>query len=83
MMEKDLLLLLSEKIGCMYLSDLKFIQDKSRIKSALQHFEAHDFSLQQWNGAVEYLTEQKKQFTSPNEAKKFLLDVDFVTCQRA
>lgn len=30
-MEKDLLLVLSEKIGCMYLSDLKFIQDKSRI----------------------------------------------------
>ena len=42
-MEKELLLVLSEKIGCMYLSDLKFIQDKSRIKSALQHFEAHDF----------------------------------------
>ena len=33
--------------------------------------------------AVEYLTEQKKEFTSPDEAKKFLLDVDFVTCQRA
>lgn len=82
-MEKELLLALAEKTGCMYLSDLKFIQDKSRIKSALQHFEAHDFSLQQWNGAVEYLTEQKKEFTSPNEAKKFLLDVDFVTCQRA
>lgn len=82
-MEKDLLLALSEKTGCMYLSDLKFIQDKKRIKSALQHFEAHDYSLQQWNGAVEYLIGQKKEFTSSNEAKNFLLDADFIICQRA
>lgn len=35
-MEKELLLALTEKTGCMYLSDLKFIKDTSRIKSELE-----------------------------------------------
>ena len=34
-MEKELLLVLSEKAGCMYLSDLKYVADKSRIKSEI------------------------------------------------
>ena len=35
-MEKELLHILSERTGCMYLSDLKFIRDTEKIKSELE-----------------------------------------------
>ena len=35
-MEKELLLVLSERTGCMYLSDLILIEDKGKIISELK-----------------------------------------------
>ena len=82
-MDNELLLALAEKSGCMYLSDLKFIKDTSRIKFELERLQPREFSLEQWNNAIVYLTGQKKAFSSPNAAKNFLLDADFIKCQRA
>lgn len=77
-MEKELLLVLSERTGCIYLSDLKFIQDKGRIKFELQRLVPQDFPLNQWNDAVEFFTGQKRKFSSSNEAKDFLINTEFI-----
>lgn len=47
-MEKELLLVLSEKAGCKYLSDLKYVADISRVKSELEQLPTQDFPLEQW-----------------------------------
>ena len=80
-MEKDLLLVLSEKIGCMYLSDLKFIEDKGKIKSELKKILPQDFTLKQWNDAITYLTGQEKEFSSKIDAKRFLIATEFIRSQ--
>lgn len=81
-MEKELLLVLSEKAGCMYLSDLKYVADKSQIKSELEQLPPQDFPLEQWNDAVKYLTGQDKTFDSAIEAKEFLIKAEFIKLQR-
>ena len=82
-MEKELLLVLSEKAGCMYLSDLKYVADKSRIKSEIEQLLPQDFSLAQWNDAVKYLTGQNKTFDSAIEYKEFLITAEFIKSQWA
>lgn len=47
-MEKELLFVLSEKAGCKYLSDLKYVVDKSRLKSELKQIPPQDFPIEQW-----------------------------------
>ncbi len=81
-MEKELLLVLSEKTCCMYLSDLKYVADKSRIKSEIEQLLPQDFSLAQWNDAVKYLTGQDKTFDSAIDAKEFLIKAEFIKLQR-
>ena len=82
-MEKELLLVLSEKAGCKYLSDLKYVADKSRIKSEIEQLLPQDFSLAQWNDAVKYLTGQNKTFDSAIEYKEFLITAEFIKSQWA
>lgn len=47
-MEKELLLVLSEKAGYKYLSDLNYVVDKSRLKSELKQIPPQDFLIEQW-----------------------------------
>ena len=82
-MEKELLLVLSEGIGCMYISDLRYVEDKGRINSKLKQLPPQDFPIEQWNDAVKYLTGQGKTFDSAIEAKEFLIKTDFIKIQRA
>ena len=82
-MEKELLLVLSEGIGCMYISDLRYVEDKGRINSKLKQLPPQDFPIEQWNDAVKYLTGQDKTFDSAIEAKEFLIKTDFIKIQRA
>lgn len=81
MMEKELLHILSERTGCMYLSDLKFIRDTEKIKSELEKLSPQDFPVKQWNDAINYLTETKVDFSSEMEAKNFLLGAEIITKQ--
>lgn len=78
-MKKELLDILSEKTGCMYLSDLKFMSDTSSIKTVIKRLNPQDFSLKEWYDAVNYLTEQTVSFSSEIEAKNFLLEAKIVT----
>ena len=80
-MEKELLHILSERTGCMYLSDLKFIRDTQKIKSELEKLSPQDFPVKQWNDAINYLTETKVDFSSEMEAKNFLLGAQIITKQ--
>lgn len=80
-MEKELLHILSERTGCMYLSDLKFIRDTQKIKSELERLSPQDFPVKQWNDAINYLTETKVDFSSEMEAKNFLLGAEIITKQ--
>ena len=80
-MEKELLHILSERTGCMYLSDLKFIRDTQKIKSELEKLSPQDFPVKQWNDAINYLTETKVDFSSEMEAKNFLLGAEIIAKQ--
>ena len=80
-MEKELLHILSERTGCMYLSDLKFIRDTQKIKSELEKLSPQDFPVKQWNDAINYLTETQVDFSSEMEAKNFLLGAEIITKQ--
>lgn len=80
-MEKELLHILSERTGCMYLSDLKFIRDTQKIKSEVEKLSPQDFPVKQWNDAINYLTETKVDFSSEMEAKNFLLGAEIITKQ--
>lgn len=82
-MERELLLVLSEGIGCMYISDLRYVEDKGRINSKLKQLPPQDLPIEQWNDAVKYLTGQDKTFDSAIEAKEFLIKTDFIKIQRA
>lgn len=82
-MGKELLLVLSKKAGGMYLSDLKYVADISRVKSELEQLPTHDFPLEQWSDAVKYLTGQDKTFDSAIEYKELLITAEFIKSQRA
>lgn len=78
-MEKELLHILSERTGCLYLSDLRYLANPDIIKAALKNIAPHDFSLSQWNGAVTYLTGVTGRFISAAEAKEYLLKAKIIT----
>ncbi len=69
----DLLDVLSAKVGCLYLSDLKAMVHPERIRAALIHLEASDFSVHDWNDAVNYFVGSAGSFSTAEEAKLFLL----------
>lgn len=78
-MLKELLDILAYKTGCLYVSDLKIKANSELIKFELEKLSVQDFSLEQWNDAIEYLTEETTHFESREEAKKFLLNAKIIT----
>lgn len=78
-MPKELLDILAYKTGCLYVSDLKIKANSELIKFELEKLSVQDFSLEQWNDAIEYLTEETTYFESREEAKKFLLNAKIIT----
>lgn len=63
---------LQMRLGLEYLSDLRFYNYK-KIKAAVEDISAEDYTLAEWNDAVEYLTNEPMQFASACEAREFLL----------
>lgn len=77
-MEMDIGLLdfLSSQLNCQYLSDLKFLK-KDKIKMVykiLENISEEDFSLFDWNDALEYLAEENPE-QEKNKAKEKLIFV--------
>jgi len=68
-----LLDVLKATFGCEYVSDLHFLStsQKVRLKYLLEEINAEDFSLQEWNNALDYIVKEPAQPT-PGKAKAAL-----------
>lgn len=71
-MEKELLQLLADQAGCIFLSDLHDPDKIELLAEILPALPAERYTLWDWNDAVEYITGRTKQFGSPAAAKAFL-----------
>lgn len=66
---------LSFKVGCMYLSDLRYSKHLYNIKHVLRSIDPNIYSLKEWNDAVNYITGEKYEFDNVNEALDFLISI--------
>ena len=71
--DKDLLEVLAEKSGCMFISDLRTMTVTRRLVSALEEIYPDDFSLAEWCNVAHYLTNEQISFASCEEAQHFLM----------
>ena len=71
---KPLVDMLAERIGCVYISDLRFRSryDTHKLLSVIQKIPADEHSLWQWNDALEYIAGQKAE-ASTNAAREKLI----------
>lgn len=65
---------LVKRTGCLYLSDLRQEKWKMVISLLLPQIAPEAYSLQQWTETIRYLLEERKNFHSADEAKKYLSD---------
>lgn len=80
-MKKELLLYLAETMGCQCISDLKFIADIRWIKFEISLLSPNDFSLTDWNDAVNYFTGETIVFENEESAKEYLLKAKSINKQ--
>ena len=76
-MSKELLQDLADRIGCTYISDLKYIPEPELIKVCIKEFQTDTYPISEWTDAVHYLTRDRIVFTSGDEAKKYLINCQF------
>jgi len=76
-MQKELLQDLANLTGCTYISDLRFLPEPDIIKVFLEMIVPCEYSIADWNLAVHYLTNNRVEFLSVEEAKKYLIDYKF------
>ena len=64
----------TEEVGCTYLSDLRYLDTKARFRlaGAVEQIPPGDYSLAEWNDALDYLTGGAPA-PSTGEAKQRLL----------
>ena len=73
-MRRDLFETLAKMIGCIYISDLLFIEDPNDITSAIKAIDVEDFDVIQWNDALNYFTGSTVKFDNSFQAKMCLLN---------
>ena len=71
-MEKELLQLLADQAGCIFLSDLHDPEKIELLADILPALPAERYTLWAWTDAVEYIAGRTKRFESPAAAKAFL-----------
>lgn len=76
-MSKELLQDLADRIGCTYISDLRFLPEPDIIKVCMKEFKAEHYPVSDWNQAVQYLTKSRIEFTSGEEAKQYIINGEF------
>ena len=72
-MKQGLLEYLADKTGCMYLSDLRFTDNPKKLSKYINKIDTKEYSLHEWNDAVNYLTDREVNFNSESEAKDYLV----------
>lgn len=73
-MEHDLLKDLAAAAGCAYISDLTQTSYRDEIPMALDNIDWRNYSVAQWNDAVNYITREARVFDNAEEAYRFLAD---------
>ena len=69
----DLLEEIMERVGCFYMSDLHNPREYPMIRLAAEDLESENYSLHQWNDAVQYISGKKIYFEKTEEAKEYLV----------
>lgn len=66
MVRQSLLDLMSIQMGCMYLSDLRFLSPKQRryLAQKLERLTPREEDMREWNDALEYLTGARPEQTA-------------------
>ena len=66
---------LSFKVGCMYLSDLRYNENLYNIQHELRSIDPNIYSLKEWNDAVNYITGKDVSFDNSETALEFLINL--------
>lgn len=69
----DLLEQLSIRMGCQYLSDLRGTKRRFQCCSVLAEIPAEAYTTNAWNDAISYITGEKTEYTTQEEAKRGLI----------
>lgn len=69
----DLLEQLSIRMGCQYLSDLRGTKRRFQCCSVLAEIPAVAYTTNAWNDAISYITGEKTEYTTQEEAKNGLI----------
>lgn len=70
---KELLEYLRIQTDCEYISDLRGSHKLNSIRNALHNVDACQYSIQEWNDAVSYITKQSISFLKAEEAEDYLI----------
>ena len=74
----DLFEELKTRIGCQYISDLRFGIDNELAKSTMRKIDVADYSLSELNDMAEYLYQKTVNFETLEEAAKFFSNYETV-----
>lgn len=74
----DLFEELKSRIGCQYISDLRFGTDNELAKSIMRKINVADYSLSELNDMAEYLYQKTVNFETSEEAAKFFSNYETV-----
>jgi hypothetical protein len=74
----DLFEELKSRIGCQYISDLRFGTDNELAKSIMRKIDVADYSLSELNDMAEYLYQKTVNFETFEEATKFFSNYETV-----
>lgn len=71
----DLLDYLASKSGCAYLSDLHCKMNLLLIQHEITRIDPKQFSLDEWNEAAAYISQEEISFDTSSQAKEYLLSI--------
>ena len=75
MVDSNLLLeTLSQKVGCIYLSDLHAPANRQAVLQAVRQVVSGKYSTQAWNDAACYITRETCDFENEEAVKRFLIE---------
>lgn len=74
----DLFEELKSRIGCQYISDLRFGTDNELAKSIMRKINVADYSLSELNDMAKYLYQKTVNFETLEEATKFFSNYETV-----
>ena len=72
MSHDELLERLRQDAGLMYVSDLRFSQNRGRVRWALSQLPVQECTLQDWSYILSYIFEKPVSFQTEDGLKKFL-----------